>query len=128
VKEIGACGGRMKFANSGQGEDVKQVLPVPVRHVHTLFCIFAFDRLEASTDRLYKKIKIGKSSARVVFEEPAKRHVKELLVALPIMNAPERPDDSEGKSWIFSPSLEKIAINGGPRHTGTYAIECIECG
>jgi hypothetical protein len=99
-----------------------------VRHVYTLLGIFAFDRTEASTDRLYEKIEVGKSSARMVFEEPAKRHVKEFLLAFSIMNAPESPDDSEGESWVFSPSLEKIIINGGPRHTGTYTIECIECG
>lgn len=128
MKEAELIRGRMKLVDSSQCENVEQVLPVPVRHVHALLGTFAFDRTEASTDRLYKKMEVGKSRARMILEEPAKRHVKELLVAFPIMDAPERPDNSEGESWVFSPGLGKIVINDRPRYTRTYAIECIECG
>jgi hypothetical protein len=55
----------IQFVNSCQGEDVKQILPVPVGHASTSF--FTLCGTRASTDRLYKKVEVGDSSARVAF-------------------------------------------------------------
>jgi hypothetical protein len=72
MKEIGArmCNRRrMEFVDSCQGENVKKIFPVPVGHIFPSFrTLHTLDWTGASTDRLYKKVEVGESSARVVFE------------------------------------------------------------
>jgi hypothetical protein len=54
--------------------------------------------------------------------------IKELLVALPIVNAPCVPDNLQCERGVFRPRSGKHAVNGTRVHVDRQALKRVQCG